>query len=100
LPNVHCKLSGLLTEAGPGADAQVLLPYVQALWSLFGPRRLVWGSDWPVLLLAADYDQWCAVTEQLLSRVDPPASAADRAAVLGDNAAALYRLSPTESSPC
>lgn len=100
LPNVHCKLSGLLTEAAPGADAPALLPCVQAMWSLFGPRRLVWGSDWPVLLLAADYDRWVALTEQLLSRVEPPACAADRAAVLGDNAATLYRLRPNEPSPC
>ena len=100
LPNVHCKLSGLLTEAAPGADVADLLPAVQAVWSLFGPRRLVWGSDWPVLLLAVDYAHWCALTEQLLARVDPPATPAERAAVLGDNAASLYRLRPTESSPC
>jgi len=100
LPNVHCKLSGLLTEAPPGADASALLPWVQAVWSLFGPRRLVWGSDWPVLLLAADYAHWCALTEQLLERVEPPATPAERAAVLGNNAATLYRLRPTEPSPC
>jgi L-fuconolactonase len=70
------------------------------VWSLFGPRRLVWGSDWPVLLLAADYADWCTLTEQLLERVDPPATPAERAAVLGDNAASLYRLRPTEQSPC
>jgi L-fuconolactonase len=100
LPNVHCKLSGLLTEAPPGADASALLPWVQVVWALFGPRRLVWGSDWPVLLMAADYVDWCALTEQLFERVDPPATPAERAAVLGDNAASLYRLRPTEQSPC
>ena len=92
LPQVHCKLSGLLTEARPGADAAALQPWLQAAWTSFGPARLVWGSDWPVLLLAADYARWCDLTERLLDGVEPPPTAAERAAVLGHNAAALYRL--------
>jgi L-fuconolactonase len=91
-PQVRCKLSGLLTEAGDRAQPEHLLPYVQALWDLFGPSRLLWGSDWPVLRLAGDYADWLATTAALLATVDPPATEAQRAAVLGANAAALYRL--------
>lgn len=97
LPNLRCKLSGLLTEAGAGARRADLQPCVQALWEAFGPARLVWGSDWPVLLLAAGYADWHAMSEALLDAVTPPATPADRAAVFGGNAVALYRL---EGPPC
>ena len=97
LPNVHCKLSGLLTEAGERAQREALQPYVQALWESFGPARLVWGSDWPVLRLAAGYADWLATSEALLGAVTPPATPAARAAVFGGNAVALYRL---EGPPC
>ena len=96
-PHVRCKLSGLLTEAGEPARRETLLPCVQALWELFGPSRLVWGSDWPVLRLAAPYADWHAMSDALLAAVDPPATASERAAVFGGNAVALYRL---EGPPC
>ena len=92
LPNVCCKLSGLLTEAGTRADAAGLLPWVQALWRMFGPGRLLWGSDWPVLRLAAGYEAWHAMADGLVSSLDPGASTAERAALFGDNATRLYRL--------
>jgi len=92
LPQVHCKLSGLLTEAGDRTQVEHLLPYVQALWSSFGPSRLLWGSDWPVLQLAGDYAGWLAMTAALLAAVTPPASADEAAAILGGNAVTLYRL--------
>ena len=92
MPQVHCKLSGLLTEAGDKTRLEHLLPYVQALWTAFGPSRLLWGSDWPVLRLAGDYVGWLTTTQDLLAAVQPPATEAERAAVLGANAATLYRL--------
>ncbi|MBW8758057.1 MAG: amidohydrolase family protein [Burkholderiales bacterium] len=92
LPQVHCKVSGLLTEAGERTRVEDLLPYMQALWTAFGPSRLLWGSDWPVLRLAGDYAGWLATTAALLAAVQPPASAAESAAILGTNAATLYRL--------
>ncbi|MGE0316175.1 MAG: amidohydrolase [Lautropia sp.] len=88
LPNVSCKLSGLLTEAPPGADAATLRPVVEVLLACFGPRRLIWGSDWPVLTLASTYDGWLEVTADLLR----DASDAERAAIMGGNAARVYRL--------
>ena len=92
LPQVHCKVSGLLTEAGDRTRPADLLPYVQAVWTAFGPARLLWGSDWPVLRLARSYTGWLASTIDLLDAVRPPATEAQRAAVLGANAVTLYRL--------
>jgi L-fuconolactonase len=92
LPNLFCKMSGLLTEAGEGAGRESLQPYVQALWNLFGAKRLMWGSDWPVLRLAADYEHWLRMSEALLDSLQPTASPADRAAIFGGNAARFYRL--------
>ena len=56
-PNVLCKLSGLLTECDE-APAEATEPYIAAILNLFGPERVMWGSDWPVLELAATYTDW------------------------------------------
>ena len=58
LPNVSCKLSGLLTELTPGTPADAVAPIVDHLWNAFGAERLIWGSDWPVLNLAGNYESW------------------------------------------
>ena len=52
----------------------------------FGPRRLIWGSDWPVLELAAGYDAWAALCNDFVA----PLEASDRALIMGGNAVALY----------
>ncbi|MCX5543603.1 amidohydrolase family protein [Paraburkholderia sp. CNPSo 3076] len=87
-PQVHCKLSGLATEAAPGWNDATLAPWVAHLLAAFGPQRLMWGSDWPVLNLNADYVRWHASAQQLTQTL----SADERAAVFGGNAAAFYRL--------
>jgi L-fuconolactonase len=56
-PNVFCKLSGLLTECA-SAPPEAVEPYARAILELFGPGRTMWGSDWPVLELAASYADW------------------------------------------
>ena len=84
LPNVHCKLSGLLTEAGDQKPTAVR-PYAETILDLFGPDRVIWGSDWPVLRLAGEYRAWLA---QCLDIV--PAEHHD--AVFGDNAVRFYNL--------
>lgn len=81
-----CKLSGLLTEAGEGAGREALAPYAAHLVDRFGPARLVWGSDWPVLTLAASYDAWFEMAMSLIP------DAKDRQAVFGGTAIELYRL--------
>lgn len=59
-PQVFCKLSGLWTEAAPGAGTDTLVPYIRHLFACFGPDRIVWGSDWPVLERAGTYPAWLA----------------------------------------
>jgi len=62
---VDAKLSGLRTEQEPGAAAKALRPYVDHLLACFG-ERLMWGSDWPVLLLSGDdYGQWFRDADRL-----------------------------------
>lgn len=88
LPSVHCKLSGLVTEAGAGWNLARLRPYAECILELFGPGRVLWGSDWPVLNLASDYAEWIAASEALLKEYDEAA----RRAVFGLNAQGFYRL--------
>jgi L-fuconolactonase len=87
--NAFCKLSGLVTEAGPGWSADTLKLYVDVLLESFGPQRLMWGSDWPVLLEAGDYPGWLGAAETLTRHL----SASDRAAIFGGTAATFYGLS-------
>ena len=69
LPNVCCKLSGLLTELPPGAAADDIAPIFAHLWSAFGAERLIWGSDWPVLRLAGNYADWLEQCRRLIPSV-------------------------------
>jgi L-fuconolactonase len=73
MPQVCCKLSGLLTEAGPGARPAHLEPYVAHLLDIFGPERLMWGSDWPVLELAGRYGDWLAICQDFIRPLGPSA---------------------------
>jgi len=85
-PQACCKLSGLVTEAGPGWCPERLRPVVEHLLAVFGPRRLLWGSDWPVLNLAGDYRGWWeAAGASLAGLVE-----AEREAVFGGNAERVY----------
>jgi L-fuconolactonase len=89
LPNVTCKLSGLVTEAGAGWRAGDFLPYTGRLLDSFGPGRLMFGSDWPVCTLAASYSEVMALARASLGgRLSP----AEMDAVFGANAVAAYRL--------
>lgn len=85
-PRATCKLSGLVTEAPDGAGLDVLRPYIATLSELFGARRLLWGSDWPVVDLAGGYDRWHELAQEALADLD----AASRADVFGGNAARTY----------
>lgn len=93
-PQVCCKISGLLTELAPSdrasparATARVR-PVIDALLAWFGPERLMWGSDWPVLTLAGSYAEWVSVSDDLLG----PLSAGERAQVLHGSAQRFYGL--------
>lgn len=88
-PNVHCKVSGMVTEADHSSwQNDDFTPYLDVAFDAFGPSRLMWGSDWPVCLLAAQYTE----TLQLVERYADQLSGPERAAVFGGNAAAVYRL--------
>lgn len=82
------KLSGLVSEAEPGATAADLVPFVDLAFEAFGPERVLWGSDWPVLARTSSYAAWWSTTETLLARL----TEGQRAAVLGGNAARFYRI--------
>ncbi len=88
LPNVWCKLSGLVTEAGEDRSDRALAPYVDHLIAAFGAGRLIWGSDWPVLNLAGDYAGWLAQARALTARLGPEA----QAAIFEGNARLAYDL--------
>ena len=86
---IACKVSGLVTEAPPDLQAEDLVPYLDVLLEAFGPDRLIFGSDWPVVNLAGSYARWLdLLLGWLESRLDPSA----RDGVLGGNAARVYKL--------
>jgi len=88
-PNVHCKLSGLVTEADwQHWSKRDFFPYLDVVFDHFGPDRLLFGSDWPVCLLAADYTQVKTLIEEYVY----PWGEAVRAKVFGGNAVAFYGL--------
>jgi L-fuconolactonase len=88
-PGVFCKLSGLVTEADWTAwSVEGLEPYLEAIFEVFGPERVMWGSDWPVCLHAASYAEWWGVATGYVSKRCP--EFAD--VVFGGNCATFYRL--------
>jgi L-fuconolactonase len=88
-PNVVCKLSGLVTEAGAGWRPEQFAPYADVLLASFGPGRLMFGSDWPVCLLAASYDGVLGLARDLVSSHLTPG---ELEAFFAGNARAVYRL--------
>ncbi|WP_298837992.1 amidohydrolase [uncultured Roseobacter sp.] len=83
-----CKFSGLITEAGEGWVTDDLRPFADHVLAAFGPDRLMWGSDWPVCRLQAEYGDWLDVAQQLTSHL----TTSERADVFGGTAARFYRL--------
>lgn len=90
-PGVYCKLSGMVTEADHEQwREEQFLPYVHHVIGQFGTKRVMYGSDWPVCLLAAEYSQ----VYDLLQRTLPEGlTASQRDDVLGNNAALFYNIS-------
>ena len=87
LPNVTCKVSGLLTEPRAHGSRDDVVRAIAVLFDLFGAARLIWGSDWPVLTLAGDYQDWFELAREAVAAKE---SSAVRA-VMGDNAIRIYR---------
>lgn len=87
MPNVTCKLSGLLAYCAAGeANLATIQPYVDHVLDVFGTDRIVWGSDWPVVELANGLPDWIGVTKQIFAQLS-----IDEAQAVGvKNAAATY----------
>ena len=88
LKHVHCKISGILTEDGANWSPDRLKPYIEAVLDIFGPGRLVFGSDWPVVNLVADYGKWVSVVDNALKHL----TRADQQKVWATNAERFYGL--------
>ena len=96
LPNAWWKLSGLVTEADWTAWRPAdLQPFVDRVLDVAGPDRLLFGSDWPVCLLAAGYAEVLATARSLIAALTPT----EQAAILGTTAVAVYRLEVERSRP-
>ncbi|MCO5237607.1 MAG: amidohydrolase family protein [Chitinophagaceae bacterium] len=88
-PNVYCKLSGLFTEANWKAwSAGDFYPYLDVVFDAFGTDRLMYGSDWPVILVSGMYVQWKSLLEKYMENYEPE----EREKVFGLNALRFYNL--------
>jgi len=88
-PNVFCKLSGIVTEADYAAwSFERILPYMEAAIDAFTPARLMFGSDWPVCLVASTYSRWIATVQHFAE----PLSGDERDMIFHRAAARAYNL--------
>lgn len=95
MPNVAVKLSGLVTEADHDAwTVEQLRPYADVLLEAFGPDRIMFGSDWPVCLLATSYEVWVATATALTAGL----TEVERQEIFGGTAARWYRLAASSAT--
>ncbi|MBL7829247.1 MAG: amidohydrolase family protein [Saprospiraceae bacterium] len=86
---VYCKLSGMVTEADWTAwKPSDMTPYLEVALEAFGPRRLVYGSDWPVCLLAGSYKKQMDLVTLFIQQLSP----SEQAQIMGQNALHFYRI--------
>lgn len=89
MPHLMVKLSGITAYCAPGqATLEAVAPYVRHVLDVFGPERMLWGGDWPVVDLGAGLPGWIGMTETLLSGLTPE----ERAAIGSGNARKVYGL--------
>jgi len=87
--NVSCKISGMVTEANfQSWTAKQLQPYFDVILEAFGPKRLLFGSDWPVCLAATTYNEWLKLVQVNISSL----SESEQTDIMGENAIQIYRL--------
>jgi L-fuconolactonase len=87
--NVYCKLSGMVTEADlKNWTYDQIVPYIDTVLECFGPSRLVYGSDWPVCLVAGTYEEQFGVVQKAIGKLSP----AEKKQILGENAIRFYHL--------
>jgi L-fuconolactonase len=87
--NVYCKVSGMVTEAlWDGCKKEDFVPYMEAVLEIFGPNRVMFGSDWPVCTVAAEYEQVVGIVEDFISGL----SSSEQVRVMGGTAVEFYSL--------
>ena len=87
--HVNCKISGMVTEADyHGWTTEQLRPYFEVVLEAFGPDRLLFGSDWPVCLVATTYHDWVTLVKREISNL----SKEEQAKIMGGNAERMYKL--------
>lgn len=84
----YVKFSALITEANADWSVDALRPYVDHILNVFGPERIMWGSDWPVCRLRAEYDDWLSAAQSLTEDLPPDA----QTRIFGGTAAQFYQL--------
>tara|TARA_R110002167_G_scaffold37237_8_gene116793 strand:- start:187 stop:1017 length:831 start_codon:yes stop_codon:yes gene_type:complete len=88
-PNVHCKVSGMITEADYKTwTPRQIVPYIEVVLNAFGPERLMFGSDWPVCLVAGTYGQVKSLVTDFIKTLSPT----EQASIMGNNAIEFYNL--------
>lgn len=93
--NVYCKVSGMVTEADYGKwTEEQLRPYFENVLDAFGPKRLMFGSDWPVCTVACEYRRWVGIVRKFISRL----SLSEQDAIFGGNAVKAYGLNIEHST--
>ena len=88
IPHVHCKFSGLVTECREPPSKEILQPVAEVLIDLFGPERLMFGSDWPVCTLRSTYPQWWQWAQELTRDLTQD----QKTAIFGGTARRFYGL--------
>ena len=89
IPNVTCKLSGLMAYCAPGTSSfETIEPYVDHVLKCFGPSRMVWGSDWPVVNLGKGLPEWITVTRKILDKL----STDEANAIANGTAQTVYKV--------
>jgi L-fuconolactonase len=87
--NIFCKISGMVTEADyRNWSVEQLYPYLETVLEAFGPKRLIFGSDWPVCTVACQYQQWFDIVKYFISQLNEW----EQEGILGSNAIRIYNL--------
>lgn len=88
MSNVSCKLSGLRTEAGKLPEPNICKPWIEDILRTFGTNRMMWGSDWPVLELAGDYQTWFEECRAITSYL----TTSQQENIYSNNAVRIYKI--------
>ena len=86
--NVYCKFSGILTECTKEYSYEIIEPYLNHILKCFSSRRIIWGSDWPVINLKSNYQKWFNLSQKFLNKLDIN----EQNNILENNAKLIYKI--------